>query len=198
MERHQAFAVELGVADRDHASVQVDIAAAQGDRLADAHARGRQQAEQRLVGGCPQPGAQRAGLAQQAADLLLRPQVGCGAMPSGGKHAGGRHLGGGIDGFQVAGEAAGDGQALCPVVGGGVLGQASPGDGELSGDRRGAAGLQVADQLREQLAGALELVAQRAAHRQVIAHVTGQRAHRWALPGHGAASSRSRSRSTRA
>jgi hypothetical protein len=36
VERHQAFAVELGVADRDHASVQVDITAHQGDRLADA------------------------------------------------------------------------------------------------------------------------------------------------------------------
>ena len=80
----------------------------------------------------------------------------------------------------------------------GVPRQPGPGDRQLGGERRRAGGLQVADQLRQEVTGPLQLEAQGAAQPQVVLDVTGQCAHRDPPSGQGWASRRSRSRSTRA
>ena len=105
---------------------------------------------------------------------------------------------GGVDGVQVAGEAAHraepevDGDRLDP------LRQARPGDGQLDGDRRRAVGLDVGDERGQHLAVPAELKAQRAAQPQVVIEVIGQRGHDVAADGQGRAMARSRSTSTRA
>ncbi len=75
--------------------------------------------------------------------------------------------------------------------------QLRPGDRELAVQVVCAGGLQVGDELAEQPFLAFELEAERAPQRHVLLDVANQGAH-LASPGHGAASLRSSSRSTRA
>jgi hypothetical protein len=49
MERNQPRLVEFGLADREQAFVKIDIAALQGDRLADADPTHHQQPEETVV-----------------------------------------------------------------------------------------------------------------------------------------------------
>jgi hypothetical protein len=198
MHRDQADTVELGVADRDEAVLEIDVVSLQADRLAEAHARRCEQAEERRVGGGPKPGTQRAGLIHEPADAGPGPDIRSGAEPFCREDARGRHLGRRVDRAQVGGEAPGDGEPPGQVLGAGAPGQPRPGDGEFCGDRRRAGGLEEANELREQLARSLRLVSKRPAHREVAGEVSPERAHARTLPGHGAARGRSRPRSTRA
>ena len=59
VQRDQPGAVELCVADRNDPGLQVDVVAVETDRLADPHAAGSEQPEQRLVGRRPKSWAQR-------------------------------------------------------------------------------------------------------------------------------------------
>jgi hypothetical protein len=118
-------------------------------------------------------------------------------VPASGEHAWRRYLGRWVNRLQVASEAPGDGEPGCPVIRSGAFRQARPGDGQLAGDRGRPGRLQVGDKLREQPPVALQLEAQRPAQAQVVVDLGLQRAH-CSPPGQGAASWRSRSRSTRA
>ena len=70
-----------------------------------------------------------------------------------------------------------------------------PVEGEAEGDERSAVSLKVADEIREQQGGALELEAKGAAGLEILADGILQVAHA-TPPGHGCASSRSAARST--
>ena len=75
--------------------------------------------------------------------------------------------------------------------------QPGPRDRQLARDRRRAGGLEMRDQLWQEVPVALELDAERATRPQVLLRVPAERAHRSA-PGHGAARRRNCSMSTRA
>ena len=103
---HKAYPVELRVPDGDHALGEVDVGAGQRRRLPQAHARRCQQPEQRPIGGRPQRWLQPLGRDAVSGDLARRVDVGrwvAGAGPPAARAAGPR---GGVDGVQVAGEAA--------------------------------------------------------------------------------------------
>src|SRR6266536_1229431 len=89
VQRHQPGAVELRLTDRDDARPEVDVLALERNRLADSHADGGEQPEQRLVGRRPQRRAERSGALQQPADVAVRPQVGGGRRRRAGNTPGG-------------------------------------------------------------------------------------------------------------
>jgi hypothetical protein len=105
---------------------------------------------------------------------------------------------GGIDGMQVASEPAHradpevDGDRLDP------LRLTRPRRRQLDRDGRGAVGVQVGDEVRQDLAMTAELEAQPATQPQIVFEMPGQRAHDAAPLGQGCAIVRSRSTSTRA
>jgi len=79
--------------------------------------------------------------------------------------------------MQVRGETAHDGESQ-RVPGIAAAGLKRPGDRVLDGDRLGVALLEIGDELAQELLGPLELVAERAAHGQVVDERRLQRAHR--------------------
>src|SRR5580693_8877057 len=105
---------------------------------------------------------------------------------------------GGVDGVQVAGEAA---YLAQPEAGGDRLDpcrQASPGHRQLDGDGPGPAGGGAGDEPGQHAAVLAELEAQPATQAQVVIELPGQGAHDAAPAGQGRAMVRSRSTSTRA
>ena len=69
VQRHQPYAVELGVADRDHTGDRVDVVSGQADHLAQAHAGDDEQPEHGLERGGPQPGMQPFGVLHHPSDV---------------------------------------------------------------------------------------------------------------------------------
>ena len=103
---------ELGLVDPDDACVEVDVAPVEADRLADPHARDRQQPEKGLVCRSPQGGPEGSRRVHQSGDVAFRVQVGRGSVAAAGEHVVGGHLGAGVEALKVAGEAADDAEPL--------------------------------------------------------------------------------------
>ena len=61
MQGHEARLAELGLSNRQHAFLQVDVAALEADRLGQTHARHRDQPEQAMVGPSAQSAVWRKG-----------------------------------------------------------------------------------------------------------------------------------------
>ena len=197
VEGHEPRAVELRVADRDHAGLEVDVGASEAGRLTDPHAGHRKQAEQRLMGRRAKRWRESSGGLKHPLDVGFGEQVRGRSVPLRRKDARRWHLGDGVDRREIDGEAAHDSEALGPMVGGGRDRQLCPSDREFACEVLFAGSFGVADELCEQLLLALELEAERAPQCQVLLDVSAKGAHLTA-PGHGAASPRSVSRSTRA
>jgi hypothetical protein len=199
VQRDQPLAAVPGLADRDHSGVQADVAAAQGDGLADPHARDGKKPEQGLqaAGQQRRPDGPRPG--EQPADLVFAPEIRGTAVASRGEHACRGYLGGRVQDVQPGSEPpyrAGPGCPLGRLRGGGLACPVNrvPGD---NGRRSG--GLKVGAELAEQLFLAFEPVSQCPPQPEVVRDVRAQRAHRsCSCPGHGSASSRSRPASARA
>ena len=160
------------------------------------HAGDRQQPDQGLVGRGPQRRRDVAGGGQQRLDLLRRADVGRGASTVAWQQVSRRDLGGRVERGKPGREAADDRQPFGPPVPFVAGGQRRPRDRMFHGHRRRAGLVEIVDELREQPAGTLELVAHRPAGREVVAHGCSHRVHAAPLPGHGRASSRRESRST--
>ena len=79
--RTRGATFRICLSDRQHAFVEVNVAALKPDRLGKAHARHRDQAEQ-VVGPTPQPGCGRQGQRrrQQHPDLCIAVNIGPGAL----------------------------------------------------------------------------------------------------------------------
>jgi hypothetical protein len=188
---------ELALDEGQHAALVVDVGLVQADRLADPHPGDRQQPDQRAH----RRGAMRR--RDHRRGIHQRPDLGVGIEEG---HRAPRALGQQIlrdqlvDGVQrvhVRGEAADDREAVRVPVGAGRLGQRRPRKRRGGRDRLLGVLVHPGDELGQQLLGAREPVAQRAAHRQVAGEPVLERDHdRPPSSGHGHASWRSASRST--
>jgi len=195
VQRQLARFAELALAHGQQRVPQVEVRALQPDRLADAHPGHRQQPDQRAIGRLAQAAAQRGGGGHQRRDLPAGVQIRDRAPRPPRQRVGGRHLMAWVERVQIAGKAAHDREPERPPA-------AAPGGrqrrpGERVGDRHAVLPerLEMLQVLRQKLLGALELEAERATDPQIVGQLRVERAHA-APPGHGRASSRSRSRST--
>ena len=195
VQRQLAGLAELAVADDQQLVLVVDVAAVKADRLADTHPGDRQHADQRAQRRCAVCGRDDARRVHQREHLAVGVEVGDPAARAPHQQIGGRHLVGGIDRVQVRCETADDGQPLAVPVGACGRRQRRPRQGQLGRDRVRTSLVEPGEELGQQLAGALELVAQRATDCQVLIELALEPAHDRA-PGHGRASVRSASRST--
>ena len=154
VQRNLSGLAELGLSDPQHAAGQVDVVAVQAQRLADAQPGHRQQPDQGLEGGRPQRRAELAGRGHQRGDVGIGIQVGHGPVRSGWEQAWRWHLVTGVDGVQVPGEGAHHREPVTPPLRAAVEGQARPGQRRVGGDRVGAVGVQIADEVGEEQLGA--------------------------------------------
>jgi hypothetical protein len=196
-QRHQPGLAELRLADQQHTLGPVDVATVELDRLPDPHPAGREQPDQRDVGGRPQRRDDRTtGLADHSVDVGRgvdeRP-----APPLAVRHQPQRrHLGGGVDTGQIAGEATDGGHPPRPDARPSArLRLLGPRQRRLDRHGSGPAGIEIGDEARQQPPGLGQFVSQRTTQPQVVDESLLQRAHR-AAPGHGWATCRSASRST--
>jgi hypothetical protein len=95
----------------------------------------------------------------------------------------GRHLGDGVKGVQVGCETAHHSESLRPPPRRGVFWLNSPGHSGVDGDRRGAHGFQVGDEVGQLSAVGGQFEAEGSAHGQVVRDGPGRRVHA-ARPGH--------------
>ena len=111
VQRHQAVLAVLGVAHYQQFPAGVEVLVIEADRFPDPDPADREQADQSLVGGRPQPGLQRGRRLDERADLGIGIQVWRGPAHPRAELACRDDLGRGIDAVQVGGEPAHHGQA---------------------------------------------------------------------------------------
>ena len=176
VEREQAGFAELAAPDRQDAGVLVEVADLERERLADPHARRCQGSDQSRVGKRADRTGQPGGGGHQGGDLGAGIQVGGRAVRPGGDEPGGRDLGGGVQAVQPGGERA-DGRQPQRMPPGRAAGCCRPGQGVLGGHRDGLVLFEVAEELAEQLLGAVQPEPQRPADAQVVSQCLAQRGH---------------------
>jgi hypothetical protein len=184
MQGHETRFAELALSNRQHALVEVDVAALKPDGLGQTHACHRDQPEQIMVGPSPQSVCRRQGQRrrQQRVDLRIAVDIGLGAL-QGRQDPGGRHLRLWIDVRDMAREAAHVGQPQrprCMPIGW----QCRPGHRQLRGDGRGLALLHEGDEVGQPPRLMLVLVSKPLAHAQIPLECGSQTGHR-TPPGHG-------------
>jgi len=195
MERHQAGLAEFGVADPQDTGDGITVRLIQCEGFADPEPGGGQQAEEGAVGRALERGERGERGVQQRPHVRIRVKVRGAARACVGQQRGGRDFGPRVHGAHVRGEAAHEAQS-----GGGPprrapRGLRGPREGQLRGDERGPGLVDEGDEPGQQPAGPLELVAERAAHLQVLAE-QGREARHSAPAGQGRASNPSRAVST--
>jgi len=195
VQRHLARLAELAVDHGQQLGVEVDLAFVQPDGLTDSQAADGEQADQCLVGGGLQRRREHSGRVHQRLDLGRGVQVRRPLSVADRQQIGGRDLAGRIEGLEMPGEATHHRQPTLPPdrIRSGRL--CRPRHRRLGGDGVGPDVVQIADELQQQLALSVELVAQGPAHRQVLLGGLAKwaRTHRAPPAGHGRASSRSAS-----
>jgi hypothetical protein len=196
LQRDFAALAELAVDDSQQPVARVDVVAVEGERLADAHPGDGEQPDQRLAGRRVRRALQRSRCAHERGDLLGLIEVGDRAAPADRQQPRRRHLTPGVGQLQVACELPRDRQPITPVGRVSASG-GRPGDGMRDRHRRRVHRLQVGHETQEVVALDRELVAQGAAHSQVLLGCTAEPAHAVApAGGHGRAKLRSAIRST--
>lgn len=196
MQRHLPALAVLGLEDDEDARGEVDVVLVEADHLAYAHARCSQEPDHRLIGGGSQCWCERTSRFHQRLDLVVRVQVGDSPAFRERQQPCRGHLGRRIEGLEVAGEAAYRAEPITEVSRMCTLSwQFGPRKGQLGGDRRRAGGLQVGDEVAQQMVMVRELGAERPADHEVVLRCSAELAHR-TPPGQGWASARSATRST--
>ena len=163
LQRDQPRSAELGLAHRDDARAEVDVASPQADRLPDPHAAAPKKPEEGLVGQRAQCGAQLAGSRHQVQHFGFLPQVWRRALVARSKDVVGRDLGRRVDRLQVPGEATHHAEPVCPHDRLDAWWELGEGNGQLGGDARRAGGVEIVDELGEQRAVEGQLEAERPA-----------------------------------
>jgi hypothetical protein len=186
---------ELRAPNQQCACRSIEVLTIQAARLPDTHPGGCQQADQRPVGRGSVRRAKRPGGVHQRRDLRVGVEVWRGAVRRVGQQPGRWHLVRGVDAVQVGRKTAHDSQPhRAPRIA--AAGKRRPRERVLGRDPRLAPFVQVSEELAEQLLGARELVAERAAHRQIVVQRITQRRIHDAPPGQERAMVRKASTST--
>jgi hypothetical protein len=192
MQRQQPVLAELGVPHGEQSLLGVEVGVVEADDLTQTHPGDREQPDHRGDGGPPKWRRQLVGGGDQRGDLGVAVQVRDGPVHPAGHQTRWRHFVRGVDGVQVAGEAAHHAHPHSQPASARGLRQPHPGQRVRDRDLVAVVVVEPVEELVEQLLIAYQPIPQAAPQREVVGKRRTQRGgHRAPPVGQGRASARS-------